>query len=216
MNPPAGAAFVGPDRGPLVALVEYDQWHPQPSPHANGKGSHAQAILVPPRPNLGPEPMEAAPVLEWWLTVGAVLLLIAGALVMGLRRLKRKLAAQRGLDPDRPRSSRSRRLRTRGCSGARPRFVPSWRRGAERRGLRTTEEIAARPELVEMFGGEQAERLVAFLQAADRAKFAPRTLPLLIFKGRIGKRGSSHSWMPAQAQSRWENDPSRPWGRAGG
>jgi hypothetical protein len=38
---------------------------------------------------------------------------------------------------------------------------------------KTTEEIAASASLVEAFGAETTDRLVAFLRAADRVKFAP-------------------------------------------
>lgn len=37
---------------------------------------------------------------------------------------------------------------------------------------KTTEELAEAPELPEALGREQAERLIEFLRAADRAKFA--------------------------------------------
>ncbi|HEX8199543.1 MAG TPA: hypothetical protein VF590_03585 [Isosphaeraceae bacterium] len=45
------------------------------------------------------------------------------------------------------------------------RFGPAW-------GAKTTEEIAAEPELAEALGPERAEQLVRFLRAADRARFA--------------------------------------------
>src|SRR5207249_4135081 len=47
-------------------------------------------------------------------------------------------------------------------------FGPAW-------GAKTTEEIAAEPVLAELLGLEQAGRLVRFLRAADRAKFAGET-----------------------------------------
>jgi hypothetical protein len=40
---------------------------------------------------------------------------------------------------------------------------------------KTTEEIAASTGLAESFGEETAERLVAFLRAADHIKFAPES-----------------------------------------
>jgi hypothetical protein len=45
------------------------------------------------------------------------------------------------------------------------RFGPAWR-------AKTTEELADRPELAERLGAERTARLVALLEAADRAKFA--------------------------------------------
>lgn len=45
------------------------------------------------------------------------------------------------------------------------RFGPSWR-------AKTTEEIATDPRLSEALGDERTGRLLSFLAAADRAKFA--------------------------------------------
>ncbi len=44
-------------------------------------------------------------------------------------------------------------------------FGPSW-------AAKTTEEIAAEPDLTERLGPERAEQLVRFLRQADRVRFA--------------------------------------------
>ncbi len=134
--------------------------------------TNVPAVLVPPRPNLAPEPMEPASSSGWWVLVCVVILLSAGGLAIGTRRLKRKLSARRGARKTAhglPGPDVSERVRLLWCSTAiraelARRFGALW-------AARTTEEIAARPELVETYGSEQAERLIAFLQAADLAKF---------------------------------------------
>jgi hypothetical protein len=134
-----------------------------------------KAVLVPPRPNLGPEPWpEAGSVV---LALLAVVFLIAslsliGLIVWLLRKPRKRgwLRAARDVQANplnAPGSLRdqiiahSHEIR----AALATRFGASWR-------AMTTEEIADSPALADHLGPDRATRLVAFLRAADRAKFA--------------------------------------------
>ena len=139
--------------------------------------SPSKAVLVPPRPNLGPEPMLA----PWSFTAAIVATLIVLVLVMTtllamlayLRRFARRdrlraeCAARHGLPRDFPESSRerwiifSRAIR----QALATRFGQAW-------GAKTTEEIAAEHALADVLGPERSAELIHLLQQADRAKFA--------------------------------------------
>jgi hypothetical protein len=129
--------------------------------------------LVPPRPNLGPEPWPDAPgwlgVAGWWGSGLALMLL----LVLWRRRRRRSRAGSSSLAspidlPAEVEPTPRQRLITasvdvRGALiGA---FGTTW-------ASKTTEEIADEPKLAERFDPPEVERLVAFLRLADRVKFA--------------------------------------------
>jgi hypothetical protein len=138
----------------------------------------AGAALVPPRPNLGPEPMHAPA-----LGLATVLGFAAALIIMG--SLLRRLAWRR-------RQARARRLATGADPGAQPalptslrlrsivyaemlrhalvtRFGPKW-------AARTTEEIVAEPDVAALLGPERTEQLARLLRAGDCAKFAAERL----------------------------------------
>ena len=135
--------------------------------------------LVPPRPNLGPEPWPEPSrwpgAAGWW---GAGLGLIVLILLLRARRRRKAKAPVPDEPPSRPVDSdgspRQRLIASsevvRGALiGA---FGPAW-------GSKTTEEIGDDPTLLERFDPDQVDRLVAFLKGADRVKFAsaePETL----------------------------------------
>jgi hypothetical protein len=129
--------------------------------------------LVPPRPNLGPEPWPVPPgwtaTAGWWVWSLALLLLIAG---WRWRRGRSKAgSAGRASSPDpsleldlspRRRLIASSEAVRAALIGA---FGPGW-------GSKTTEEIAAEPILAERLDPEEVGHLIEFLRQADRAKFA--------------------------------------------
>jgi hypothetical protein len=131
--------------------------------------------LVPPRPNLGPEPLEPEP--SAWpalACLGLALVLAALAWWRWAGRLKKRRAVPVGADGEPAPldgDAASPRLRMVALSAAvrealATRFDETWR-------AKTTEEVAESPDLARAIGAEEAERLVAFLRAADRVKFAP-------------------------------------------
>jgi hypothetical protein len=140
--------------------------------------SGAGAVLVPPRPNLGPEPMPGRLSTSGWIGIW----LIGASLSVGLFWWLRRSYWPR----------RSERARPRGPAGddvpagpfaSRRDQMTAW--SAEVRGTladrfgehwraRTTEEIAGDVSLIERLGDETAARLVRFLIDADRAKFDDR------------------------------------------
>jgi hypothetical protein len=139
----------------------------------NGEQEPTSAeTLVPPRPNLGPEPWPEpsrwSDAAGWW---GASLALILLILLALWRRRRRGRSARPieppspSIDPDGPPRQRliaSSEVIRGALIGA---FGPAW-------GSKTTEEIGDDPSLGERIGAAEVERLVAFLRLADRAKFA--------------------------------------------
>lgn len=126
-------------------------------------------VLVPPRPNPGPEPLDRAePSWPWPVVAGVVVGLVALAVWKGRGRVRSREG--RPAVRSAPGESSTPRARMVGLSAAVRealvvRFDETWR-------AMTTEEIASNPTVSEVFGAEEAERLVAFLSAADRVKFA--------------------------------------------
>lgn len=133
-------------------------------------------VLVPPRPNLGPEPW--AETRSWGAhlpALGVSMALAIAVIVAG--RQWRRVRARRRYAPgiSAPTAAPmgeppSRRERLIALSGAVrevlvARFGPAWR-------SKTTEEIAREGGLAEAFGAEETARLLQFLEGADRAKFA--------------------------------------------
>jgi hypothetical protein len=151
--------------------------------------------LVPPRPNLGPEPW--AETRPWGADLPALAVLMALAItVIGagwrLRRLRARgrHAPRMSVSAAAPTGElASRRERLIALSRAVrealvARFGPAWR-------SKTTEEIAREADLAAAFGPEDAARLLRFLQDADRAKFADEGEP---------------SWTPPP-----DHDPEEAW-----
>lgn len=127
--------------------------------------------FVPPRPNLGPEPLADSSIAWIWWTVPAVGLI--GMLVWQrmIRRRKRRgekahidIRTTSHADPDTPAAALvalSATVREK-LAG---RFGEGWR-------AKTTEEIAVDPKAREAFSLETLGRIVQLLREADRVKFA--------------------------------------------
>lgn len=131
------------------------------------------APLLPPRPNLGPEPWRSpsGPGVEW-LALIVVLLIIAAVGLALWRKARRDRSGRAGSISDRGASRDVGSLGDRRVSRAETlrdaliaAFGPSW-------GAKTTEEIAEEPELASRIGPERVGEVVALLTEADRAKFS--------------------------------------------
>jgi len=131
----------------------------------------ATATLVPPCPNLGPEPLEPAGTPGLWWAVPAAVLALA-ALAIARRVVASKVFRTRGAGGKAAGGSEE----TPGAgvvtlaetvrAALAARFGPAWR-------AKTTEEVANEAGIAEAFGPEAAGRVVALLRAADLQKFAP-------------------------------------------
>jgi hypothetical protein len=129
--------------------------------------------LVPPRPNLGPEPwLDLQPMnLVWPALLVLVLLLLA---VLLWRRSRRNAARARrdNLAPgDLADSNPSPRDRLVALSGS-IRDALTVQFGSSCR-AKTTEELAADDRLEQLLGDEELRELIRFLDQIDRLKFAP-------------------------------------------
>jgi hypothetical protein len=129
--------------------------------------SERPGALVPPRPNLGPEPLdEGMPTWPW--VVAALATLVTAAVLRRSRGPKRRpTAAPTATDPGLPLSLKE---RTSGLSASirralAGRFDETWL-------AKTTEEIAVSDSLAAELGDEDANGLVEFLRSADVVKFA--------------------------------------------
>ncbi|WP_165249709.1 hypothetical protein [Paludisphaera soli] len=122
--------------------------------------------LVPPRPNLGPEPWrDDSPAASWpaWIALA----LLAACVAAWIARKRRPGgAAAPGLSAESDDSPETRLV----ALGVFVRKVMAARLGPALR-ARTTEEIAADPRLAERLDAEDLGRLVAILGAGDRVKF---------------------------------------------
>jgi hypothetical protein len=133
----------------------------------------AAAALVPPRPNLGPEPfVESGSPVGWAVALTLVLLAVAAFVAANRRRRKRpslQLAGEiealavlaQTPSPREQLIAQANIVR----SALVDRFGESWR-------AKTTEEIAVELRILEAFDTETLERLLTFLRDADLAKFA--------------------------------------------
>jgi hypothetical protein len=126
--------------------------------------------LVPPRPNLGPEPWsESAKLDGLWLAVAAIGAVVAGLVAWRIVRRGRSWrnapdSSPAVLDPT-PRG-RLVALSITAKSALAARFGLNWR-------AKTTEELATQPALAELLGPEMLGELIEFLDRVDRIKFAP-------------------------------------------
>jgi hypothetical protein len=129
--------------------------------------------LVPPRPNLGPEPWvedSGRSSIVGLSILGLVVLLI---LAWWWRRARRSRSDRPSLEvelaqvPEPDLSPRSRLIAS--AEAVRSAIVathgPAW-------ASKTTEELADEPELVERLGVDRTARLVELFRVSDRAKFA--------------------------------------------
>lgn len=129
--------------------------------------------LVPPRPNLGPEPWADEPAGRGWtVAAGAGLAALAATawLLARRRRKRRRIANDQMTNEQKNDAADGPGGRLAAWSGkARgalvERFGPAW-------GARTTEEIAADEGLAAALSAARFEGLVRLLREADRAKFA--------------------------------------------
>jgi hypothetical protein len=131
--------------------------------------------LVPPRPNLGPEPWpEARPITGILIVLGlAVVLLLAGLGLLWHRR-RRALRAHRGqLATGAGRDSQTEpRDRLVGLAES-VREALTVQFGAASR-AKTTEEWGADERLVQLLGEPDFQELIRFFDQIDRVKFAPQ------------------------------------------
>jgi hypothetical protein len=140
-------------------------------PPPSGVAPGSPGSLVPPCPNLGPEPFDSLTIPSIWLALPAILIL-ATVVLVSLRLLRGRLRGKTGKGPARqgqppPDSSADVLIELSGRVRVAlvERFGETWR-------AKTTEEISSDPALSEVFGRETAARLVAILSEADRLKFA--------------------------------------------
>jgi len=128
-------------------------------------------MLVPPRPNLGPEPWSEVPP-SWQLPLAmglaAATLLLAAFWLLIRRRARRRQEIPSRIQPaiadDSP-SAQLLNLAGQVRETLATRFGPSIR-------ARTTEELSADPAVKEALGDDHFESLIRLLATADQWKFA--------------------------------------------
>jgi hypothetical protein len=127
--------------------------------------------LVPPRPNLGPEPWSDPVPIMLLLCVGGALvsLLVAWLLWRRLRRARGDRAGL-ALTNQSPRDDSPRGRLVALSNSVRDdlanQFGTAWR-------AKTTEELSAEPRLEDVLGRDQLQELIRFLDQVDQLKFAP-------------------------------------------
>lgn len=137
--------------------------------------------ILPPRPNLGPEPLGEPRWPVEFLAIVLVLLVLLGVLAWRLRLRREKFRRKpRTITPE---STIDREADVSAESTELPDLVRQCRRALVARfgnhlGARTTEEIGKDPELAEHLGHELVGELVQLLQEADRIKFAGISAPV--------------------------------------
>jgi hypothetical protein len=127
-------------------------------------------VLVPPRPNLGPEPWSEVRSSRWPVLAILILamVLLGGWTVLRRRRKARdtrKATAGRVISLDDSPSGKLLNLADEVRGTLITRFGPAMR-------ARTTEEIAADPQVKDVLGAERLDPLIRLLAEADRWKFA--------------------------------------------
>jgi hypothetical protein len=133
--------------------------------------------LVPPRPNLGPEPWsEPQSMREPLFALSVfVLFLVVSAVLYAIWRRRKIARAPAEKPPPIEEAGATPRDQLIGLSGSLrealvDRFGPPYR-------ARTIEELFADQKLGEVLGAEQLEQLTHFLVQVDRLKFAPERAP---------------------------------------
>lgn len=133
--------------------------------------------IVPPRPNLGPEPWDDRAAVDWIIVIVFVIFIIYFLFfcykiymdIKNSRRLRRESAAGESANDD-PKAvwvEWSNRVRA----------ALDLEFGAGH-SARTTEEIEADPVIETGLNAERRDRLIAFLRAADLAKFGGESIAL--------------------------------------
>ncbi len=133
--------------------------------------------LVPPRPNLGPEPWsEPQSMRAVYVALAlALLVILSSATLYGVWRLRRGGRAKGEKRPPFDRPDATPRQRLIGLWGSLRKALAD-RLGASYR-ARTTEELAADEKLRELLGEELFNQLIHFLDQLDQLKFAPVRTP---------------------------------------
>jgi hypothetical protein len=126
--------------------------------------------LVPPRPNLGPEPWPTGPPLGAMFVTAAVGLALMIALLFARRLGKRRPGPREGGVPTLPAEVNPRDQMVALSAAIRQALTEklgtAWR-------AKTTEEVAIDPLLENLLGREDLDELSRFLDRVDRLKFAP-------------------------------------------
>ncbi len=126
--------------------------------------------LVPPRPNLGPEPWPTGlPFTAMTLATAAGLILVAALVLVRMARRRRRKPRREGA-PAIPAEVTPRdqmvALSTAIRQALSDKLGTTWR-------AKTTEEVVIDPELENLLGREHLEELGRFLDRVDHLKFAP-------------------------------------------
>jgi hypothetical protein len=125
--------------------------------------------LIPPQPNLGPEPWPKSPPFDPFRLVLAIP--VTAVVLWAIWRFSRRGLARSRPDratheePDVTPRGRLVALSSSTKNALAARFGASWR-------AKTTEELAAEPVLADILGPEPLRDLIAFLDRIDRLKFA--------------------------------------------
>jgi hypothetical protein len=127
--------------------------------------------LVPPRPNLGPEPWSASKSVIPFTLFAAIVISVLLAWFVRRVLVRRRLGKQVGelSNQDLPDSSPRGQLLAHSAAlrdVLAHQFGSSWR-------AKTTEELAGEPGLAHRLGFDQLTELIRFLDQTDRLKFAP-------------------------------------------
>jgi hypothetical protein len=131
-------------------------------------------LLIPPRPNLGPEPWPETSSITIKLVEFGLLLICLGIVAFwGIRRRRMKRGRQHPTRPPAAAPDDSPEAQVLYLAGQvrdtlNARYGPCTR-------ARTTEEICADSQLREAIGGRHMDQLTRLLQTADRLKFAPHS-----------------------------------------
>jgi len=140
--------------------------NPQDAPGTAEPLDQMPGILIPPRPNLGPEPFEKSSRVDAW-PVAAAVAFVGIVLWLVLRRRARRIAGMTTAQPasgDTP-ADALHALADSVRAQLVLRFGDPWR-------ARTTEQIAESAAVAEALGPESFHKLIEFLQAVDVVKYS--------------------------------------------